>query len=478
MAGSCAGFAALARIPKRSSTDMTDCPERPEYIRRAARFIADTELADIPLAVRERGRWIIADCVPVVAAGMAMPEMRGFVTRQLENASPGNASVIGTGLRSNPLDAALLNGTAGTWLELDEGNLFAKGHPGIQVVPAAIAVAQEIGASGADLLLAVTLGYEVSARISRAANVRLSVHPHGTYGVIGAAIAVAKLKKLGVGQLEELLNVAATMGMAASRNTLLTGSTVRNIFTGHSGYMGQIAVRLVESGFTGEPDGIGFVYGGGVYSDSFDRDLAVRDIGREWLVSRNYFKLYCTGRYVHSAIDALLDALKKAPGGRIDPSDIERIDVDAYSLCAYLGGKNITTSFGARFSVPFALATILHHGHGGLSAFDDDAVRNPVVQDLTSRVFVTSSQEYTDAFPDKQLVDLRIMLKDGTVITGHCDVTKGEPANPHKPEELEAKFFELGTSAWGEAVTQQLFDGFMKLEEIENFRTFTDAFAL
>ena len=457
---------------------MTTSPGRPDYIRRAARFIAETRLEDLPPAARDRGRWVTADSVPVIAAGMAMPEMREFVRRHLENAAPGNAWVIGTGRRSNPLDAALLNGTAGTWLELDEGNLFAKGHPGIQVVPAALALAQESAVSGADLLLAVTLGYEVSARVSRAANVRLAVHPHGTYGVIGAAIAVAKLKRFGAAQLEELLNVAATMGMASSRNTLLEGSTVRNIFTGHSGYMGQIATRLVESGFTGEPDGIGFVYGGGVYSDSFDPAAMVRELGSEWLITQSYFKLYCTGRYTHSAIDALLDAQAKAPGGRIDPSRIERIDIDAYGLCAFLGGKNITTSFGARFSVPFAVATILHHGHGGLAAFDDAAVANPAVQDLVSRVFVTSNQEYTDAFPTKQRVDLNLTLKNGTVITGHCDVTKGEPANPHKPEELRAKFFDLGTPAWGEADTQRLFDGLMRLETIEDFRDFADGFRL
>jgi 2-methylcitrate dehydratase PrpD len=75
-------------------------------------------------------------------------------------------------------------------------------------------------------------------------------------------------------------------------------------------------------------------------------------------------------------------------------------------------------------------------------------------------------------------VDLKVTLKDGTVIAGHCDVTKGEPANPHQPEELRGKFFELGTPAWGEAVTQQLFDGLMKLETIADFGAFADGFKL
>ena len=452
--------------------------ERPVYLEKASRFICDTRLEHLSSAALERGRWVIADSIPVVAAGMSMEEMRELVRRHLANAAPGNAWVIGTGHRTNPLDAALLNGTAGTWLELDEGNLFAKGHPGIQVVPAALAAAQEMGASGADLLLAVTLGYEISARISRAANVRLSVHPHGTYGVIGAAIAVGKLKKFSQPQMRELINVAATMGMATSRNTLLKGSTVRNIFTGHSGYMGQIAVRLVESGFTGEPDGVRSVYGGGVLSDTFDADLVAAGLGDEWLITKSYFKLHCSGRYVHSAIDALEDALAKAPGRRIDPARVERIDVDAYSLAALLGGKNITTSFGARFSVPFALATILYHGKSGLSSFDEQAVANSTVQDLVSRVFVTANPSYTAAFPDRQLVDVKISLTDGSVVTGRCEVTKGEPGNPHKPEELEGKFFELGTPAWGKTITQKLYDGLMKLESIGNFRAFSDDLSL
>ena len=276
----------------------------PPYLEELSRFLCSTTLADISAEAKDRARWVIADCIPVIAAGMQQPEMRAFVARHLEHAASGTAWVIGAKRRAAALDAALLNGTAGTWLELDEGNLFAKGHPGIQVVPAAIALAQERGASGADLLLAVALGYEASARVSRAAQVRLSIHPHGTYGVMGAAIAAARLKGFSADQMRELLNVSATMGMATSRQTLLDGATVRNIFTGHSGYMGLTAARLVECGFTGEIDGVGNVYSK-VLSDSFKREAVTSGLGTEWLITRNYFTLHPTGRYVHSGIYAL-----------------------------------------------------------------------------------------------------------------------------------------------------------------------------
>jgi 2-methylcitrate dehydratase PrpD len=449
----------------------------PQYLVALAEFASGTTLSQVSAAARDRGRLIIADCIPVIAAGMQEAEMQTLVAKHLPGAGSGRAWVIGTGKRAGALDAALLNGTAGTWLELDEGNLFAKGHPGIQVVPAAVALAQELGARGADLLLAVTLGYELSSRISRAANVRFSIHPHGTYGVIGAALAVGRLKRFTAAQMLELVNVAATMGMATSRQTLLDGATVRNIFTGHSGYMGLMAARLVECGFTGEIDSVNAIYSK-VLSDTFDPARVISGLGAEWLIAQSYFKLHPIGRYAHSAIDALEDLLARLPGGRLDTDRIERIEVRAYALAAMLAEKNIVSSFGARFSVPFALASILVHGRSGLASFDRAAVANPRVQALTQKVDLKEEPAFTARYPSEQPVELRIAMRDGTVHSGRCIVTKGEPANPHSLEDLRGKFFDLGCPLWGEERTRQLHDGLMNIESIDDFGAFGERFDL
>jgi 2-methylcitrate dehydratase PrpD len=451
--------------------------EAPQYLKTFAEFASSAQLNTLSAAARDRARWIIADCVPVIAAGMQEREMKALIAKHLAQCGAGSAWVLGSGKRAAALDAALLNGTAGTWLELDEGNLFAKGHPGIQVVPAAIAVAQELEVSGADVLLAVALGYEISSRISRAANVKLSVHPHGTYGVIGAAIAAGKLKRFTAPQMLELINVASTMGMATSRQTLLDGATVRNIYTGHSGYMGLMAARLVECGFTGEIDSVSAIYGK-VLSDTFDSASAIAGLGSEWLIAKSYFKLHPVGRYAHSAIDALEDLLTRVPGGRLEVTRIERIEVRAYMLAALLAEKNIVSSFGSRFSVPFALASILVHGRSGLKSFDDAAVANPQVQALTRRVDLREESSFTARYPVEQPVEIRIVMQDGAIHTGNCVVTKGEPAKPHTPDELKTKFFELGQPVWGQAVTQQLYDGLMEIENIREFRSFADRLTL
>ena len=447
------------------------------YLDQASEFLYATTLDAISVQARVRATAIFADCLAVIAAGMQVKEMQAFYKAHSLTAAQGSASIIGTGASASALDAALLNGTAGTWLELDEGNLFAMGHPGIQIVPAAFAVAQEIEATGAELLRAVALGYELSARIARSATLRLQVHPHGTYGVIGAAIAVGLLKKFNATQLRELLNVAATMGLATSRNTLLEGATVRNIYTGHSAYMGQMAVKLVEAGFTGEQDGVGTTFGK-VLSDTFDAQRVVAELGSEWLIAQNYFKLHCTGRYVHSAIDALEDALTHVDAQAFNIAAIERIEVKAYKFAAMLAGKNISTSFGARFSIPFALATILYHRKSDLKGFEDEAVANPEIQQLMQRVEVVEEPAFNLTYPAQQRCSVEIIFKNGVRLMGNCFVTKGESAKPHTAAELKNKFIALGDPIWGQDQTLELFAALSNLESLQNVSDLSMRFAL
>src|SRR5205807_1636752 len=104
-----------------------------DYLDRLSAWAATTKLDALPLAVRERACLVITDCLGVTVHGMQTLEMRELVARHLADARPGRASVIGTRRRADPASAALLNGTAGTWIDMNEGNLYAVGHPGIQV---------------------------------------------------------------------------------------------------------------------------------------------------------------------------------------------------------------------------------------------------------------------------------------------------------------------------------------------------------
>lgn len=444
----------------------------PDYLDRLSQFACETRLADLPKNVQERCRWVIADCLPVIGVGMQAPEMQKLTTAHLRTAATGNAWIIGTGKRAAAIDAALLNGCAGTWVELDEGSTQAKGHPGIQIVPAALAFAQENPVSGEAFMTAVVLAYEISSRINRAGRIRPIIHPHGTFGVIGTAIAVGLLKRFDAKAMRSLINVAATMGLGTSYHTLIDGATVRNIYTGHSAYMGLMAVRLVESGFTGESDGVGSTYGT-ILSEGFDPKRVVDGLGAQWLIAEGYFKLHPTARSLHSAIDALENAIEKAPGARIDPAQIKSIAVRTYRLAASKNNKFVANSFGAKFSIPFALASILHHGRSGLDCFDDAAVANADIQALARRVDVTEDADFTIRYPALQLCDIVITLCDGIVISGHCEVMKGEPQFPNTLDQIQRKFFELGKSIWNISLTQNIWDACMHIEDIDNLAAYS-----
>lgn len=449
----------------------------PPYLVEIGRFICDTRFEDLPPPVVDRCKRLIADCFAIITAGNQSDELRDLASSYLKDAPPGNSWVIGTAHRAAPRNAAFLNGIASTWHDFDEGSTIAYSHPGSQTIPAAVAIAQELGVSGRNLLLAVVLGYEVSARVGMAAKMRISVHPHGTCGVIGSAVAAARMKGLDEARMRHVINVAATMAMATNRQAMLDEATVRNVYSGHSALAGLNAVQLVEAGFTGQRDGIGFTYGS-VIADGFDPQRMIAGLGEDWLITRGYFKLHPSGRYSHAAIDALQAALATLPQGRLDVANIARIEVRAFQMAALLSGKNITTGFGAKFSIPFALATILAHGRSGIDCFDTKAVENPLVQALIAKVDVSEDPAYTQAYPDKQLCDVVIHLKDGGTVRGRCEIMKGEPGNPHRPEEVEKKFYDLTVPVWGGKRANDLYSALLRLEDVADLRVFGAGFAL
>ena len=442
-----------------------------DYLDTLSRFACATSLADIPLAVRERCGVIVADMLAVIAAGMQEPEMKALAANHLPRVAGGQSSVIGSGKRCNPLDAALLNATAGVWLELDEGNFNTNGHPGVHVIPAALAHAQEHGVSGADFLSAVIVAYEICGRIGGAYQMKTIVQPHGTYGVIGAAIAVGRMCGFNPRQMREVINIAASTPMGGNRQTMREGATVRNYYAGHGNFTGQMAVRLVQSGFTGPRDAPSVTYGQ-LLADDFKPVQVIAGLGSEWTLDKGYIKLYPSGRYVHSAIDALLDALRQAPAGRIAPAAVERVEVRGYKMVAYLGEQRPKNLFGTRFSVPFSIATIIAHGRADLGVFGAPAYANKEILELAARVEVVEVPEFTAEFHARQIVELKILCKDGTTVAGRCEVTRGEPGNPHAPADIRKKYDQLATPVWGEQLARDVYAGCMKLEAIPDLRAF------
>ena len=424
---------------------------RPDWLRQWGTFAADLRYAVLPADVTARTKLVLLDSIGVIAAGTREPEMRALVDR-LANRREGPTDVapaIGTVRRFAAPLAAFVNGTAGTMLELDEGNQYARGHPGIHVVPAVLAATAGTRTPGEELLLAIALGYEIGARVGIAAKLHVTMHPHGTWGTIGAALAAARLGGADAAQLAETISIASSLGLTTSRRTMLEGGTVRNSYAGFSNQLGLMAWDLAAAGFVGEADGVGTVYGT-VIAEQFRPEEMVVALGTRWEIARNYFKRHAACRYTHGALDALENIVSRA-GGRIDPASVAAIEVDTYVWAAQLDSPEPRNMLGAKFSLPFAIATTLVNGAATVPAFRGAALQDEVTRALARRVTVREDPALTARLPGLRPARVRVTLHDGTAFAAEVLTNRGDTEDPYTPDEVVAKFHELADPVWGES---------------------------
>jgi 2-methylcitrate dehydratase PrpD len=435
------------------------------YLKVLTEFLADTQFADLPDPAVMRSRRILSDSLAVIAAGAAEPEVQALTAR-LTPAAPGPARLIGQDGQTAAATAAFLNGTAGTFLELDEGNQYSRGHPGIHVLPVALAVADALAShgnpvDGKSFVTALVLGYEVGARIGMASKILPSMHPHGTWGTVGAAVAVAKLHGADAAAMGETINVASTLGLATSRQTMLQGGTVRNSFAGFSGQTGLTAWHMVASGFTGEADGLATIWGS-VSSTAWQPAEMTADLGTRYEIARNYFKRHACCRYNHGALDALAMILE-ARGG-IDPATVAHVKVETYSLAAELSDRSPRNTLAGKFSLPFSIATTLLNGSSGVGSFTWDKIRDPAIQAFADKVEVVEAPEMTAMMPDFRPARVSITLQDGQTATAETKTNRGDTEAPYNDDELDAKYFELASRVWSDAKAAAIYDKCFDIE--------------
>ena len=432
-----------------------------DYLTEVAGFAADFSTADLPPEVVERTKLIVADSIGAIVGGAAEPEVQAL-SRRPGFAGGGPARLIGTRLTAQPAQAALVNGTAGTWLEMDEGNQFCKGHPGMHTIPAAFAYAEANGVSGVDFLAAVAIGYEVGARVGIATSLRPSMHPHGTWGAICAAIAVQRLAGSDAAGMREAMNIAANLNLGTSRRTMLEGGTVRNVFAGVSNHMGILCNDMIEAGFCGENDGVAHVFGK-VVSDSFNRAAMTEALGRHWEVSRNYFKMHSCCRYNHAALDALAMIAAANPDA-LAPDRIASIMVDSYGMAAELDDPKPRNTLAGKFSVPFAVATTIVNGSSGVGSFTWENVTNDAVLALATRVSVREDPAMSAQLPDHRPAKVTVTLADGCELTARTDTNRGDWADPYPPAEIREKYLSLTARLWPEDRAAAVWDEIMALD--------------
>ena len=447
----------------------------PDYLDKLARFVVHTRLEDLGDSTVAAARDVVLDTVGAILAGSRLPENANLARLAQTLSGAGKATLFGhpsSGVQ--PVFAALANATAGVALELDEGSRLGGGHPSIHVTPGAIAVAEEVGASGQAALEAVIVGYEVTSRIGSGVQAKAEVHSHGTWGTIGAAAATAKLLGHDIAATRQAMNLAMSMSPANTWTPCLEGATIRNLYPGRSEFQGIMAAYLGQCGYTAVSDGPADLYTT-ILGDGFDPEAVVNGWGDAGpagplRIEQNYTKYHACCLYNHPVLDAAL-ALQRQEGFTADA--VQGIRVTAPPIVQIMANPEPENMLSAKFSIPYALAAGLVGGETGAPAFYDERVGNPAVRSLAQRVVIQSDADMNMRRYDYPAARVAITLKDGRTLEGSAAAHYGDSHNPRPRADLLAKFRSLAAETLGEEKTERVIATTGKLDKLADIRELT-----
>jgi len=443
---------------------MGDRTRGSEVTKKLAQFVHDLCISDMSEQVISHTARVIRDTLGTMLAGAARPEVRGLAEKANALGGPGRSTLMGRRETTTPHFAALVNGTGAVSLELDEGNQYAINHPAVHIFPAALALAEELKRSGAELLTAFVAGYEVAVRVGRATHLREAVHPFGTHAIVGTAAAASRLLRLDIEEIVQALNLAAGICIASSQTAANAGASVRNLATGLTNQNGLLAPILVRAGFTGEPGSFNVVFGQ-ILGDSFKEKGLGDDLGQEFYITRNYFKLRACSRWNHAPIEAMARLLSRKP---FKPEDVERITVWTYDPATRLSWSNPVNGYAGKHSIPYNVAVRLVLGHNDLEAYSEAAVSNPQVQEISRRVTVREDPKLTAMLPDVRPARVQVKLKNGSKLTETVERPPGGFDNPYTEEDLLKKFRRLAGMTLTERAVPDLEKTIERLPDLDD----------
>ncbi len=450
-----------------------------EITKKIAEYVTTSGLEDFPPEGVQAAKGAIMDCLGCMLAGCHEPLADILCDFVQANGSNPVASVVGRGFKTSAVDAAQVNGAMAHALDYDDITRAIKGHPTAVLLPGALALAEEVGATGQDLLMAYMLGFEVACSVGHAMSTAysddLGWHPTGPLGCLGAAVAASRIIKLNQEQTAMAISLAASQAAGLRQNF---GTMTKPFHAGAACRTGVTAAKLVQAGFTASTDAIegrfGFMHafsGGGGY----DVEQVLENLGKTcYLVESGIeIKKYpCCGS-AHLALDATSRILEQEP---VNPSDVEKIEVLVdFDPPRSLIHDRPKSSLEGKFSMQYCLAAALLDRKIGLGTFTDEQVLRLEAQSLMPKVTMyriagyQGQPSWTEAYNQ-----VEVHLTDGRVLKERADrITQGALRGVTM-DEIAAKFLDCAAVGLSQTATEELVGSLGNLEEVENVRVLTD----
>ncbi|WP_193318878.1 MmgE/PrpD family protein [Nonomuraea phyllanthi] len=429
-----------------------------------AEFASGLEFADLPPEVVERITWHVLDAVGAGLAGSAKPWNAVVRRYALRESAPGPCTAYGSAATARPEWAALANATAGHGFEIDDYALPALAHPGCVVVPAALAVGEELGAGGRRMLAAAAAGFETVVRFGLATTPSLTsdrgFHVTGVHGVFGAAAVACRLRGLDAGTTASAYGLAASHAGGVTEYTR-SGGEVKRLHAGLAAMGGIRAATLARDGFTGPrtavegPRGLLRAYAARA------RPAALTDgLGTRWELHGLALKRYCVCAGIQAPLQAVAELRARHD---LPPAAVEEVVVGVDDATrAHVGavGAHPRDMTEAQFSARHAVAMSLvlgGNGPGHYARLEAAGFDLPAVSALAARVRLERDAEAEAAFPARLLARVRVRLRGGGELVRVAEAP-GSPGAPMTGEEIEAKFLGLAGEVAGDRAARAVRD--------------------
>jgi 2-methylcitrate dehydratase PrpD len=447
------------------------------YLDKFVDFMVDADYHSFPNHVTEQAKMVLIDNIGVTIYGNHHNEMfKKTANLFQQNQDRGRSRIFGlTNRFSEPMFSALLNGASAHSKQLDEAHWGAGGHPASYVVPAVLSVAETNNLSGKEVITSIILGYELAARLARAYVRKKTMHPCGTYGIVGSSAAIGKLLKQDRQTLRETIKLSANLTLATTASSALEGASVHDLYTGFTNFFGILIPQLAECGFQGESRSLEMVFGI-VSGENFIPEVLVTNLGSSFEIEHNFFKQHAVcGRNI-SAITAFEDLLNEHP---ISIKTIEHIKVETYKgAVEWCANSNPDNELSAKFSIPFALAAITVFGNLYPDVFTPEHLNDPRIKEICSKVEVLENEEMTSLIPKERPAKVTVHTTDGQIYSREILKHIGERDRSYKLEHINEKFLKLTSPILGSEKSISVLEVAQAIENIEDINDFTSMLTL
>jgi 2-methylcitrate dehydratase len=387
------------------------------------------------------------------------------------------STIFGTNHKAPPDWAAFANGCCIRYFDYNDTYLSKEpAHPSDNI-SAALAVTESVGATGAELITAIALAYEVQCRFCDAASIRARGWDHVTYGVFSTALACAHLMKLDLEKTRHAVNIAGVAGAAMRQARVGELSHWKGVAFATAARHGVYSALLARAGMTGPgpifEGQMGFEKQLGVSLGNLGEKFAVpfpkSEHGPAAMILKTSIKYWPAEYHSQSAIESALLLRKEIPDlARVKSVTIESHDASVDIIGSEPEKWKPNTRETADHSLPYITAIALIDGEVTSRQFEPERFADPQVWNFLETVKVKRNAELSAMYPDAVANIVHVDLDDGRRLTKRVDYPLGHAKNRLKDSEVEGKFFALVSPALGEKRARGIVDLVWKMDEAKN----------